>query len=107
QLLSEIGDPNHPDSTGTRPVWGSIPWQTVDAFLSRYRFDPRGSHEMGAIRQYLQAQARQDELVEWIIAVPGLAAPDPSLGTEPMLSVRGTPAHRISRTRLRNKPYDI
>jgi hypothetical protein len=107
QLLSEIGEPNHPDSTETRPVWHGVPWQTVDAFLSRYRLDPRGSHEMGAIRQYLHAQARQDELVEWIIAVPGLAAPDASLGTEPMLSVRGTPVNRISRTRLRNKPYDI
>ncbi len=107
QLLADVGDPNHPDSTGTRPVWGDVAWQTVDAFLSRYRFDPRGSHEIDAIRQYLQAQARQDELVEWIIAMPGLAAPDAVLGTEPALAVRGTPANRISRTRLRNKPYDI
>lgn len=107
QLLADIGDSNHPDSTETRPVWGDVAWQTVDAFLSRYRFDPRGSHEMGAIRQYLQAQARQDELVEWTIAMPGLAAPDAVLGTEPLLAVRGTPANRISRTRLRNKPYDI
>lgn len=107
QLLADIGDPNHTHTTATRPVWDNVPWQTVDVFLSRYHFDPRGSHEMGAIRQYLQAQARQDELVEWIIAMPGLAATDAALGTEPMLSVRGTPVNRISRTRLRNKPYDI
>jgi len=62
---------------------------------------------MGAIRQYLLAQARQDELVEWIIAMPGLSVPDIQLGTEPQLSVGETPANRISRTRLRNKPYDI
>jgi hypothetical protein len=107
QLLTEIGDPNHPNSTSTRPVWSEVPWQTVDTFLSRYRFDPRGSHEMGAIRQYLQAQVSQDELVEWIIAMPCLSTPDSQLGTEPLLAVRGIPANRISRTRLRNKPYDI
>lgn len=107
QLLADIGDPNHPEATASKPVWTKVPWQIVDAFLSRYRFDPRGSHEIGAIRQYLQAQARQDELVEWLIAMPGLSVPDPNLGTEPLLSVRGTPANRISRTRLENKPYDI
>jgi hypothetical protein len=88
-------------------VWSSVPWQTVDSFLSRYRFDPRGSHEMGAIRQYLQAQTQQNELVRWVIAVPGLGTPDNQLGVEPLLSIRGTPANRVSRTRLRNKPYDI
>lgn len=107
QLLADIGDPNHPESTTSKPVWTEIPWQTVDAFLSRYRFDPRGSHEIGAIRQYLQAQTHHNELIEWLIAMPGLANPDDNLGTEPLLSVRGVPANRISRTRLRNKPYDI
>jgi len=107
QLLADIGNPSHPSSISSRPIWMDVPWPTVDAFLSRYRFDPRGSHEMGAIRQYLQAQARQDELVEWLIAMPGLGVPDDQLGTEPLLSVRGVPANRISRTRLRNKPYDI
>lgn len=107
QLLADIGDPKHPSATRSRPVWADVPWQTVDIFLSRYRFDPRGSHEMGAIRQYLDAQARQDELVEWIIAMPGLTAPDSELGTEPQLAAYGVPANRISRTRLRNKPYDI
>jgi hypothetical protein len=107
QLVTGIGNPNHPLSTASRPVWADVPWQTVDTFLAHYRFDPRGSHEMGAIRQYLQAQVRQDELAEWIIALPGLATPDSTLGTEPLLSVGGSPVNRISRTRLRNKPYDI
>lgn len=107
QLLVDIGDPNHADSTPSRPVWRDVKWQIVDTFLSRYNFDPRGSHEMGAIRQYLQAQARQDELIEWIIAMPGRSSPDSLLGTEQQLAVRGVPVNRISRTRLRNKPYDI
>lgn len=107
QLLQELGEPGHATSTPSRPVWSGVPWQTVDSFLARYRFDPRGSHEMGAIRQYLQAQVQQDELVEWVIAVPGLNAPDNVLGVEPLLSVRGIAANRISRTRLRSKPYDI
>lgn len=107
QLLADIGNPNHPSTTPTRPVWSDVPWQTIETFLSRYRFDPRGSHEMGAIRQYLQTQARQEELVEWTVSVPGLARRDEQLGIEPLLSVRGHAINRISRTRLRNKPYDI
>jgi hypothetical protein len=107
QLLADIGDPCHPESTPTKPVWPNVPWQTVDAFLSHYRFDPRGSHEIGAIRQYLHAQTRQDELVEWLVAMPCLSVLDRSLGVEPLLSVRGVLANRISRTRKKNKPYDI
>lgn len=107
RLLLDIGEPSHPSSTPSCPVWNAVHWQTVDVFLSRYRFDPRGSHEMGAIRQYLQTQARQEELIEWLVAMPGLAVSDARLGTEQQLSVRRVPANRISRTRLRSKPYDI
>ena len=107
QLLADIGNPTHPSSSSSCPVWANVAWQTVDTFLSRYRFDPRGSHEMVAIRQYLQAQAAQDELVEWVIAIPGLSQPDYQLGIEESLTVSELPANRISRTRLRNKPYDI
>ncbi|MBA2411028.1 MAG: Z1 domain-containing protein [Gammaproteobacteria bacterium] len=107
QLLADIGQPNHPSATAARPVWADVPWQTMDGFLSCYRFDPRGSREMGAIRQYLQAQACQDELIEWFVAMPGLSSSDDQLGTEPALSACGTAINRISRTRLQNKPYDI
>lgn len=106
-LLTDIGPPEHASRSAARPVWADVPWQTVDTFLSRYRFDPRSSHEMGAIRQYLQAQVRQDQLIEWFVAMPGLSTKDDQLGTEPVLSVHGTAINRISRTRLRNKPYDI
>ncbi|NTU50664.1 MAG: hypothetical protein HGA87_07325, partial [Desulfobulbaceae bacterium] len=107
QLLADIGDPNHPDSTLTRPVWSNIAWETVDAFLSQYNFDPRSPHEMNSIRQYLTAQAQQNELVEWTIAIPGRYTLDTRLGVEPLLTVRGVAPNRISRSRLRNKPYDI
>ncbi|MEX2149662.1 MAG: Z1 domain-containing protein [Steroidobacteraceae bacterium] len=107
QLLADIGAPSHTSSTPSRPIWADVPWQAVDLFLSRYRFDPRGSHEMGAIRQYLQAQARQEELVEWIVALRGLPQTDNQLGMEPLFAVGGVPANRIGRTRLRNKPFDI
>lgn len=107
QLVNDIGNPNHDKATDTRPIWREIPWQTVDTFLSDYRFDPRGSHEMGAIRQYLQKQTQQDELVEWIVAMRGLTERNNELGVEPMLGVCGTLPNRISRTRLCNKPFDI
>lgn len=107
QLLIEIGIPNHQLSRSSRPVWSNVPWQTVDIFFSNYHFDPRGCNEIGAIRAYLQAQTQQEELIEWFVSIIGLSIADPILGIEPLLSVSGIPINRISRTRLRSKPYDI
>lgn len=107
QLLAAIGTPNHQSTKAWYPEWRNVPWQTVDAFFSQYKFDPRGSNEMGAIRQYLQVQTQQDELVEWVISMPVLSTTDSRLGTEPLLSISGTPVNRISRTRLSKKAYDI
>lgn len=62
---------------------------------------------MGAIREYLQTQVRQDELVEWCVSIRGRSICERLLGTEPALGVAGRPANRISRTRLRVTPYSI
>jgi hypothetical protein len=106
QLIADLGQP-HQVSAGSEATWVGMPWQTVDAFLARYRFDPRGSHEMGAIRQYLQAQVQQDELVEWCVSIRGRGTVDAQLGTDGALHVGGSPINRIGRTRLRNTPYSI
>lgn len=106
QFVADLGEP-HQVTVPSQPSWTGMPWQTIDTFLARYRFDPRGSHEMGAIRQYLQAQARQDELVEWCVSIRGRSTMDEQLGVEPSLSVAGIPINRISRTRLRNTPFSI
>lgn len=103
-FLQRIGSPQ---STGVQPVWKGVPWQAVDTFLTDYRFDPRATHEMGAIRQYLQAQVRQGELTEWCVSVRGNATPDSNLGTEPRLAVGGTPPNRIGRTRLKSALHSI
>jgi Z1 domain-containing protein len=107
QLIAEIGEPNHMPATPSQPTWEGVPWQTIDAFLSRYRFDPRGSNEMGAIRQYLQAQARQDELIEWYVSMRGLSNRVQQLGSDPTLTIGGAAINRIGRTRLRSVPYSI
>jgi len=107
QLIAELGTPNASSPESPRPVWQGVPWQTVDNFLSQYRFDPRGTNEMGAIRQYLQAQVRQDELVEWWVSIRGRTSHDVALGTAPALTVPGQVVNRISRTRLKNTPYSI
>lgn len=108
RLLQELGSPNlssSPDSA--QPTWRGVSWQTIDDFLSRYRFDPDGCHEMAAIREYLQAQVRQDELVEWCISLRSRSVHDAVLGAEPALTVEGRPANRISRSRLRCMPHSI
>jgi hypothetical protein len=106
QLIADLGQPNQA-TAASQSTWLNIPWQTVDAFLARYRFDPRGSHEIGAIRQYLQTQVRREELVEWCVSVRGRGSADSQLGAEPSLQVGGTAVHRIGRTRLRIAPHSI
>jgi hypothetical protein len=104
ELLKDLGEPNQ--GLPLRPTWLGVPWQVIDSFLSRYRFDPRGTHEMGAIRQYLLAQTRQEELVEWCVAIPTRSR-STALGVEPSLTVGGNQLNRIGRTRLRDVPHSI
>lgn len=106
QLVTELGEPTRNDNA-SQPAWMGVPWQTVDGFLSRYLFDPQGSNEMGAIRQYIQEQVQQDELVEWCVSVRGRSSLDQQLGVEPVLATAGSPINRISRTRLRSAPHSI
>ena len=107
QLLGQIGQPNLPTDSAHQPAWRGVPWQAVDAFLAQYRLDPRATHEMGAIRQYLREQTRNGELTEWVVSVRGRGTSDASLGVEPLLSVNGTALNRIGRTRLKNAPHSI
>lgn len=106
QLVAELGDPTRSDNA-SQPAWMGVPWQIVDGFLSRYLLDPQGSNEMGAVRQYIQEQVRQDELVEWCVSVRGRNSLDQQLGAEPALASAGSPINRISRTRLRSAPNSI
>ena len=106
QLVSDLGTPA--SGTGDRsPVWSGVAWQTIDTFFSRYCFDPRGTNEIGAVRQYIQAQARQDELVDWTVSIRGLRSRDERLGAESALVVAGIPMNRISRSRKQNPANDI
>lgn len=107
QLVEQLGAPMQGTADNSPPVWSGVPWQTIDSFLERYRFDPRGANEMGAVRQYIQRQARQDELVGWWVSIRGLNTRDEQLGVEPLLSVNGFPINRINRSRLINPVYSI
>ena len=107
QLITQLGRPNLEGDSPHQPAWQGVPWQTVDAFLAQYRLDPRATHEMGAIRQYLREQAHNGELTEWLVSVRGRSTVEASLGTEPILTVNGTAVNRIGRTRLKNAPHSI
>ncbi len=106
QFVADLGQPNVAKA-GVLATWTDTPWRKVDAFFALYKFDPRGPNEMGAIRQYLQAQVRQGELVEWCVSIRGRGTRDGQLGDEPALPVDGIAVNRISRTCLKNVPYSI
>jgi len=105
-LLGDLGDPTG-SSRASQPFWSDVPWHTVDQFISRYLFDPRGAIESRAVRQYIQAQVQQQELVEWFVSIRGRNTLDTDLGSETRLSPAGLPINRISRTRLRGAPHSI
>jgi hypothetical protein len=107
RFLQTLGNPDHSSTRPGQPVWSRVSYQDIDRFLSEYSFDPRATLEMLAIRQYIQAQVRQGESVEWWVSLRGLRETDDQLGTEPLLPVNGVPINRIRRTRLKNYPHSI
>lgn len=107
RLIGSLGRPNYRPVGLDLPAWRGVPWEQIDAFLGEYNMDPRAMHEAGAIRQYLRAQTRQGELIEWYVSLRGRVAADRSLGDEPALAVQGQSAHRIGRTRLKHALHSI
>ncbi|NDQ55751.1 MAG: Z1 domain-containing protein [Acidipila sp.] len=89
-----------------RFIWSGVDWQAVDEFLSQYSVDPRSSFmDMASIRQYIAEQVRQDELVNWTVAVVGQEAR--TLDTENLGIVQYGSVNTISRTRLRDRPHSV
>jgi hypothetical protein len=102
-----LGTPNHQPKVGAPlPAWKHVPWQAVDAFLERYKLDPRGSLHMWFIRRYIELQVNHGELTEWCVSIRGQNQ-ETRLGTEPLLAPRGVPVNCIRRTRKRNAPNSI
>jgi hypothetical protein len=106
-FVAQLRDPNYTAVNDKIPSWRRVPWQIIDAFLAEYQFDARGTNDGNAIREYVKRQVEHDELIEWCVSLRALSSPDGDLGVEPLLVLRGQPAARISRTRLRGVPHSI
>lgn len=89
-----------------RTIWTGVNWRSVDRFLSEYSVDPRSSFmDMASIRQYIAEQVRQDELVNWTVAVVGQETR--TVDTEDLSIVGHRSVNTISRTRLRDRPHSV
>jgi len=66
-----LGALGRPDSaSSSRYVWNDISARNVTEFLAQYSIDPRSTFVDGAaIRQYIDRQNQQDELIRWRVAV--------------------------------------
>lgn len=103
-FLQGLGSPT--SSEPGRIIWTGINWRMIDAFLSEYSVDPRSSFlDITAVRQYIAAQVRQDELTEWTVAV--VSQVNRSLDAED-LQILGHPlVNTIGRTRLKDRPHSV
>jgi len=103
-FLHTLGNPAEADRG--RFIWRRVNWRATDEFLSQYSVDPRSSFmDVASIRQYIGEQARQNELVNWTVAVVGQSTA--SVGTENLQIVGHPSVNTISRTRLRDRPHSI
>jgi hypothetical protein len=103
-FLHTLGNPAEVDRG--RFIWRRVNWRATDEFLSQYSVDPRSSFmDVASIRQYIGEQTRQNELVNWTVAVVGQATS--SVGTENLQIVGHPSVNTISRTKLRDRPHSI
>jgi hypothetical protein len=97
RFLSGLGDPQ--EAVDGNFSWSEVDWRSVERYLRDYRGDPRAARvELESIREYLVAQARQDELLRWKVSVRALGLrlhDDEDLGITSHNRV-----NTISRTRL-------
>jgi hypothetical protein len=102
-FLGSLGVPN--EREGSRYIWSAVNPQAVDKFLTEYSIDPRSTlMDASAIRQYLNQQIQQDELIRWKVAVISQAASEDFED----FGITGSPEiTTIFRTRKRNNPRSI
>jgi len=84
-----------------QPMWRGVPWQSIVEFLESYEMDPSAVRvNRGLLINFLRRQAKQGELVEWVVGVMGQDHRADRLGTID-LGVAGAPEiNMIERTRL-------
>jgi len=105
-LVEKIGAPTeYYRDNNSFPIWKNVPSAEVLAFLDSYSTDP------GAIRvtserlsRYIRTLNRENELIEWTVAVPGGLTENPVLGT---LNLGSYQINCISRTRLESTPESL
>jgi hypothetical protein len=93
-----LGGLGRPDaSVPSRYVWDAVQARSVIDFLAHYSIDPRSSFLDGAaIRQYIDRQTQQDELIRWKVAVISQR----TASNEENIGIVGTPRiNTITRTR--------
>jgi hypothetical protein len=102
-FLGSLGRPGTIEDS--RYVWDGINGREIDDFLAAYSIDPRSSFmDAGAVRQYINQQMQQDELIRWKVGVISQASARDveNLGIQ---GARGV--NTITRTRERSNPRSI
>lgn len=105
EFLTSLGPFTHDWRRG-QPMWAGVPYREVIRFLREYQMDPEATlMRARPLRDYIQRQAAQEELVEWVVAVMGQTRREQRLGDPIDLAVVGDDGavsiNPIERTRIR------
>ena len=102
-FLASLGRPGTIEDS--RYVWDGVNAREIDDFLAAYSIDPRSSFmDASAVRQYINQQRQQDELIRWKVGVISQA----SARDVENLGIQGTRGvNTITRTRERSNPRSI
>lgn len=103
-LLGRLGAPTWLNSG---PMWSNVAADEVLSFLTAYRVDDEvRSLSMPLLRDYIERQHEQGELVRWTVAMMGRSSYDARLGRVSW-GVQGGDINMISRSRLRGDPDSL
>jgi hypothetical protein len=102
-FLGSLGRPGTIEDS--RYTWDGVNAREIDDFLAAYSIDPRSSFmDAGALRQYINQQVQQDELIRWKV---GVISQESARDVE-NLGIQGAPGvNTITRTRERSNPRSI
>jgi hypothetical protein len=89
-----------------QPMWTAVSYREIIQFLRQYEMDPDATlMRARPLRDYIQRQAAQDELVDWVVAVMSQTRREQRLGDPLDLGVTGPEGpiliNPIERTRIR------
>jgi hypothetical protein len=105
-LFTRLGAPDNP--ADPKPSWSSVSPATVTQFLRGFSVAQERKFDAESLVDYIQAQAKQGELVRWRVMLAGATQPNPEpLWNEDLCVTGRTTIPLVTRTRMKQDPTSM